>query len=69
MKLLFDQNLSFKLCTILYAAVPDVDVASTASARQNLRKSRISASEFIKTLEHQKLREFAAAMNGHLADL
>jgi hypothetical protein len=53
----------------LYAAVPDVVVASTASARQDLRKSRISAKEFIKALKRQKLRQFAAAMNGHLSDL
>jgi hypothetical protein len=53
----------------LYAAVPDLVVASTASARRNLRKSRISAPEFIKTLKYQKLRKFAAAMNKHLSDL
>jgi PIN domain len=53
----------------LYAAVPDVVVAATANARQNLRRSRISATEFIKALERQKLRKFAAVMNGHLSDL
>lgn len=53
----------------LYAAVPDVVVAATANARQNLRKSKISAAEFVNTLERQKLRKFAAAMNGHLSDL
>jgi hypothetical protein len=53
----------------LYDAVPDVVVAATANARRNLRKSRISAVEFIKTLERQKLRKFAAAMNGYLSDL
>jgi hypothetical protein len=53
----------------LYAAVPDVVVAATANARQNLRKSKISAAEFIKTLEHQKLRKFAAAINAHRSDL
>jgi hypothetical protein len=53
----------------LYAALPNVVVASTANARRNLRKSRISAAEFIRTLKRQKLRKFAAAMNGHLADI
>jgi hypothetical protein len=53
----------------LYAAVPDVVVAATANARQNLRKSKISAAEFVNTLERQKLRKFAAVMNGHLSDL
>jgi predicted nucleic acid-binding protein len=53
----------------LYAAVPDVVVAATANARQNLRKSKISAAEFLKALERQKLRKFAAAMNAHRRDL
>src|SRR5713101_5968794 len=45
--------------------VAAVVVAAIANARQNLLKSNISAVEFIKTLSHQKLRKFAAAMNAH----
>jgi hypothetical protein len=53
----------------LYTAVPDVVVAVTANARHNLRKSKMSAVDFIKALEHQKLRKFAASMNRHRSDL
>lgn len=53
----------------LYAAVPDVVVAATANARQNLRRSRISAAEYLDALERQKLFKFAAAMNKHLPEL
>jgi hypothetical protein len=53
----------------LYAAVPTLVVAATANARKNLRKSRVSAAEFVQALERQKLRKFAAAMKGHLSDL
>jgi hypothetical protein len=57
------------LLTNLYAAVPDVVVAATANARRNLRRSRISAAEYLDALERQELFKFAAAMNRHLLEL
>lgn len=53
----------------LYAAAPEVVVAATANARANLRKSNISAPDFIEALRRQKLKRFADVIATHLADL
>jgi hypothetical protein len=46
--------------TGLYDNVPDLVVGSLANARRNLNKSRVSASDFIEILNHQKLTQLAA---------
>jgi hypothetical protein len=53
----------------LYEVVPDVPVATTSNARQNLRMSGISAVEFLDALERQKLHRFVSVMKAHLGDL
>jgi hypothetical protein len=55
--------------TDLYDKAPDLTLASLANARRNLGKTRISASDFIDILKNQKLRQLAANLKKHLADL
>jgi len=53
----------------IYAVVPDLLVAATSKARQNLRISGISAAEFIGALERQNLHRFVDAMKAHISKL
>jgi hypothetical protein len=53
----------------LYARASDVVVAGTANARRNLTKSSISAVEFVKMIDNQKLHRFAKALATHMQDL
>ncbi len=53
----------------LYANVPGVVVAATANARRNLTKSGVSAGEFVKMIDIQKLHRFAKAMATRTQDL
>jgi hypothetical protein len=53
----------------LYDKVPDLTVGSLANARRNLTKTRVSASDFIKILDNQKLIELAKRAEKHLAEL
>jgi len=53
----------------LYSAVPAVIVESAANARRNLRRSHLTAAEFVDALKRQKLRKFAARLARHLSDI
>jgi hypothetical protein len=53
----------------LYGHIPDALVASTASARRNLRRSLMLPVAFLDALNRQGLSRFVTAMRGHLADL
>jgi len=53
----------------MYDEVPDLTIGSLANARQNLNKSRVSASEFIDILGNQKLTQLAIRLKRHLPDL
>jgi hypothetical protein len=55
--------------TDIYAIVPDVLVAATSKARQNLRISGISAAEVLSALERQRLHRFVEAMKAHISEL
>jgi hypothetical protein len=53
----------------LYDRVPDLTVGSLANARRNLTKTRVSASDFIKILNGQKLIELAKRAEKRLTEL
>jgi len=53
----------------LYDDVPDLVVGSLANARRNLNKSRVSASDFIDILKHQKLTHLVTRLRKHPTDL
>ena len=53
----------------LYDNVPDLVVGSLANARRNLNKSRVSASDFIEILNHQKLTQLATRLRKRPTDL
>ncbi|MPZ35266.1 MAG: PIN domain-containing protein [Rhodospirillales bacterium] len=53
----------------LYDKIPDLTIGSLANARQNLNKSRVSASDFIDILDNQKLSRVAERVQKHVADL
>jgi hypothetical protein len=53
----------------LYEALPEITVATTASARTNLTRSGISAPEFVQILSRQGLRRFAQAISAHMPAL
>ena len=53
----------------LYDKVPDLMIDTLANARQNLTKSRVSASDFVAILESQRLVELAKRVRRHVADL
>jgi hypothetical protein len=53
----------------LYSAVPDAMIASVANARRNLTRSELAPSEFVAALRRQKLRNFAAVLARHRADI
>jgi hypothetical protein len=55
--------------TGLYDHVPDLVVGSLANARRNLNKSRVSASDFIEILNHQKLTQLATRIRQRPTDL
>ena len=53
----------------LYYKVPDLVVGSLANARRNLNKSRVSASDFIEIINHQKLTQLATRIRQRPTDL
>jgi len=53
----------------LYDEIPDLIVGSLANARRNLNKSRVSASDFIDILKHQKLTQLVTRLRKHRTDL
>jgi hypothetical protein len=53
----------------LYDEIPELTVGSLANARRNLKKSRVSASDFIDILNNQNLGRLAKRMQNHLTDL
>jgi hypothetical protein len=53
----------------LYSQLPDLVVAVTANARRNLRKTGLSATEFIDALKRQKLTRFVAEISKHIDDI
>ena len=56
------------LCGIL-DKVPDLVISSLANARRNLSKTRVSASDFIRILESQKLVQLVKLVGKHVSDL
>jgi hypothetical protein len=53
----------------LYDDVPDLVIGSLANARRNLNKSRVSASDFIDILNHQKLTQLVTRLRKRTADV
>ncbi|MCL2714112.1 MAG: PIN domain-containing protein [Alphaproteobacteria bacterium] len=53
----------------LYERAPEMLVESLAKARSNLRRTRVSAAEFIDILQYQRLTKLAEQMRKHLSDL
>ena len=53
----------------LFEKAPDLVIGSLASARRNLSKSQVSASDFIRILESQKLVQLAKSAGRHVSDL
>jgi hypothetical protein len=53
----------------LYDKIPELTVGSLANARRNLKKSRVSASDFIDILNNQNLGRLAKRMENHLTEL
>jgi len=53
----------------LYDSIPEALAASTAKARQNLRRSLTPPVAFLDALSRQGLVRFASTIRGHLADL
>jgi hypothetical protein len=56
------------LCGIL-DKVPDLVISSLKNARRNLSKTRVSASDFLRILESQKLVQLAKLVGKHVSDL
>jgi len=57
------------LLTDLYEKAPDLVVASLANARRNLRRTRVSPSDFIDILKNQKLSKLTGRIKKHMTDL
>jgi hypothetical protein len=55
--------------TGLYHRMPDIMLSAVARARANLRRSKVSAEEFIQGLRHQKLTRFTSEIEPLLARL
>jgi hypothetical protein len=53
----------------LYGQIPEAVVATTAKARQNLRRNPAPPAAFLEALNRQGLSRFADAMQRHLCDL
>ena len=53
----------------LYDKGPDLVIGSLANARRNLKKSQVSASDFIRILESQNLVQLAKSVSKHVSDL
>lgn len=53
----------------LFEKAPDLVIGSLANARRNLSKSQVSASDFIRILESQKLVQLAKSAGRHVSDL
>lgn len=49
----------------LYDEAPNLTIGSLANARRNLNKSRVSASDFIDILNHQKLTQLVTRLKKH----
>jgi hypothetical protein len=55
--------------TDLYGQVPDLIIQTTRKARHNLRRSKVSAEDFLDALRRQKLVSFTSKIEQHLATL
>lgn len=53
----------------LFEKAPDLVIGCLANARRNLSKSQVSASDFIRILESQKLVQLAKSAGRHVSDL
>lgn len=53
----------------LYEQASDMLIGSLASARRNLSRSRVSASDFVAILREQRLAKLTARIEKHLGDL
>lgn len=53
----------------LFEKVPDLVIGSLANARRNLSKSQVSAADFIRVLESQKLVQLAKSAGRQVSDL
>lgn len=53
----------------LFDKAPDLVIGSLANARRNLSKTHVSASDFIRIFENQKLAELAKRLEKHVSDL
>ena len=53
----------------LYAQAPDAMIAVVLRARHNLRKSKVSAEDFVEALRRQKLVRFTSKIEPHIAKL
>jgi hypothetical protein len=53
----------------LFDKIPDLMIASLANARRNLRKTQVSAPDFIGILKNQKLPQLAKRLEKHTSDL
>jgi hypothetical protein len=53
----------------LYDQVPDLMIGSLAKARRNLKRTYVSAPDFINFLDRQRLVQLAMRAQGHLCDL
>ena len=53
----------------LFDKIPHLVIGSLANARQNLSKTRVSASDFIRILEGQKLVQLAKRVEKHVSEM
>ena len=53
----------------IYDRAPDLAISSLANARRNLRKSRVSQTDFVAILERQKLGQIAERVRSRLTEL
>jgi hypothetical protein len=53
----------------LFDKALDLVIGSLANARQNLSKTRVSASDFIRILENQRLAQLAKRVEKYVSDL
>lgn len=53
----------------LYNEIPALVIEVVAKARRNLRRSKISAEEFVQALRQQRLMRFATQIAAHLSQL
>jgi hypothetical protein len=53
----------------LFDKIPRLVIGSLANARQNLSKTRVSASDFIRILKGQKLVQLAKRVEKHVSEM